>query len=115
VRPGQEAPEAAGKINVPVLTIDGQISAGLRPPNLVMIDVEGAEIDVLEGMRKTLQAHRPVVICEVHWVAPVEFLEKFRRISGYDAYDVTELGGGVLPQGADRYHVRMTPRVHSAA
>jgi hypothetical protein len=33
---------------------------------LVKIDVEGAEIAVLEGMRQTITEHRPAVICELH-------------------------------------------------
>jgi FkbM family methyltransferase len=39
---------------------------GLRAPDLVKLDVEGAELLVLEGMRRSLEAHRPGLICELH-------------------------------------------------
>ena len=52
---------------VPSTTVDVFVCAGHRPPTLVKIDVEGAENLVLKGMRDTLSAHRPVVVCEVHY------------------------------------------------
>jgi FkbM family methyltransferase len=39
---------------------------GLRPPDLVKLDVEGAELLVLEGMRRCLETQRPALICELH-------------------------------------------------
>jgi hypothetical protein len=33
-----------------------------------MIDVEGAEIDVLRGMADTIGEHKPIIVCEVHWI-----------------------------------------------
>ena len=36
-----------------------EVTAGtIRPPAFVKIDVEGAELDVIEGMRRTIAAHR---------------------------------------------------------
>lgn len=59
-------PDRRGAITVEVVTIDDVVAArGLLPPSLVKIDVEGAELDVLRGMRATLAAHRPVLICEL--------------------------------------------------
>jgi FkbM family methyltransferase len=61
-----------------------------RPPSLVKVDVEGGEIDVLEGGRVTLARHHPVLLIEAHSnqaVAEVrEFLNPFR-------YTVETLGG----------------------
>lgn len=37
----------------------------LPPPNLLKIDVEGAEIEVLGGARNLLEQYRPIVLCEV--------------------------------------------------
>ena len=35
-------------------------------PGVVKIDVEGHEIAVIRGMRRTLADHRPVILCEMH-------------------------------------------------
>jgi FkbM family methyltransferase len=59
-------PDRRGSVSVEVVAIDDLIREGsLRSPSLVKIDVEGAELEVIRGMKATLQAHRPVVICEL--------------------------------------------------
>jgi precorrin-6B methylase 2 len=37
-----------------------------RPPRFVKIDVDGSELEVLEGMSETLRTHAPALIVEVH-------------------------------------------------
>jgi len=34
--------------------------------DLVKLDVEGAELNVLRGMKNTLQSHHPGILVEVH-------------------------------------------------
>jgi FkbM family methyltransferase len=54
-------------IEIELVAVDDLLRAGtLAPPTVVKIDVEGAEIAVLDGMRETLERHRPAVICELH-------------------------------------------------
>jgi FkbM family methyltransferase len=62
-----EHPYTEQVIEVDLVSIDDLLAAGeIRPPTLVKIDVEGAELAVLEGMRSTIEAHRPAIICELH-------------------------------------------------
>lgn len=59
-------PDPAGSLEVRTVTVDELVRSGaLRPPTVIKIDVEGAEVDALEGMVETLREHRPVVVCEV--------------------------------------------------
>ena len=59
-------PDAVGTIEVPVVALDDLIEAGQVPvPDVVKIDVEGAEEAVLDGMRRTMSVHRPVLVIEV--------------------------------------------------
>jgi FkbM family methyltransferase len=52
---------------VATLRID-TLAKSLAPPSVIKIDVEGAELQVLEGGSATLAAHRPVLLIE----APTE-------------------------------------------
>jgi FkbM family methyltransferase len=52
-------------MEVELVAVD-ELVGELPPPTVVKIDVEGAELAVLEGMRATIDAHRPAIICELH-------------------------------------------------
>lgn len=59
-------PDAAGAMDVEVTTLDLFLQqVGGRPPGLVKIDVEGAEINVLQGMAMTIERCRPAVLVEI--------------------------------------------------
>ncbi|OGT93976.1 MAG: hypothetical protein A2083_05765 [Gemmatimonadetes bacterium GWC2_71_9] len=61
--PGETGPT----VDVEMVAIDDLVAAGaIRPPALVKIDVEGAELEVIAGMRRTIAAHRPTILCEMH-------------------------------------------------
>jgi FkbM family methyltransferase len=98
--------DVSGRVRVSVSTLDAQL-ASLRPPDLVKVDIEGAEVAALRGASKLLGEHRPTLICELHGTnrAVTELLESH----GYDvrAVETPEIS----PQDAEWYvHVLATPR-----
>jgi Methyltransferase FkbM domain len=56
-------------------------SGRIRPPDVVKIDVEGAELAVLGGMGSTLAERRPTVICEVDGETPELVAGKRKEIA----------------------------------
>ncbi len=59
-------PDLKGALTVDLMTIDAMINQKMiTPPSLAKIDVEGAELDVLEGMVKTIELYHPVIIFEI--------------------------------------------------
>jgi len=57
-----------GEILVPTTTLDSCIYGenGLHPPDIIKIDVEGAELEVLEGASRALTEFHPKMFLEVH-------------------------------------------------
>ena len=78
---------------VPSLNLD---SLALPAPDLVKMDVEGAESAVLNGAQRTLREVRPVVFVALHSVQQREICGTLLRQSGYSIYDLD----GVLLKGA---------------
>lgn len=63
----QESESGTNQITVKTRSLDSMIAAGdVPPPQLIKIDVEGAEEDVLKGATKTLQDHGPLICLEFH-------------------------------------------------
>ena len=84
-------------------------SSRIPPPDLVLIDVEGAELQVLEGMLDTIRESLPAMMIEVHWLGETfpAFFEKLLRPLGYR---MTTYGGGSIPAGMTRYHALLIAR-----
>jgi FkbM family methyltransferase len=51
-------------VSVVTVTLDWLLEQGVAP-NVLKIDVEGAELSVLEGARRVLAEAHPVILCEV--------------------------------------------------
>jgi hypothetical protein len=93
-------------VRVAVSTLDAQLES-LAPPDLVKMDIEGAEVAALRGASKLLDEHRPTLICELHGTngAVTELLEQH----GYEVRVVET--PQIRPQDAEWYvHLLATPR-----
>jgi FkbM family methyltransferase len=96
---GHLADDGDDLVSVQSTTVDAFVGSGNRPPNVVKIDVEGAEDLVLAGMFDTLRAHRPVILCELHydWSDPRRgVITSLLREAGYDEQTLA-LDGGSMP------------------
>ena len=94
---------------IPCSTIDNLITEKkLRPPSVIMIDIEGSEFHAICGMRETLKKYHPTIIMEVHWLIE-EFRQTYEEILQPLGYSVRTLDGSPLPTEPVRYHVIFTP------
>lgn len=91
-------------LQVPAYSLD---DLRLPPPALIKMDVEGAESAVLEGARRMLREHRPVVFVALHGAEQrrrcIEQLEK----AGYRLY---ELDGKPLPDAPETDEIYALPQ-----
>ena len=77
-------------------------------PALLLIDIEGAELDALEGALGMIARHLPVIMVEVHWLGKgfIDFFERSLKPLGYVA---TTYEGKPLETGNTRYHALLLP------
>lgn len=76
-------PDLTRAMEVSVLSIDYLIESGrIEVPAMVKIDVEGTEMAVLDGMRRTLDLHRPMVVFEVDDEQPAVAETKYAALAG---------------------------------
>jgi FkbM family methyltransferase len=106
-----EGRSTPAQLEVDATSLDAFFDADEPQPALVKIDVEGAEAQVLKGMRRLLQTARPALAIEFHdeagWVGRRELLD-----AGYDLY--TPAGVRLDPaRDVERvYHCIALPREH---
>jgi hypothetical protein len=58
-----------------------KLAEGLTPPNVIKLDVEGAESEVLKGAGRIF---RPVLLCEIHDDENARFAQEWLRERDYD-------------------------------
>jgi FkbM family methyltransferase len=84
-------------VEVEVSTVDDEIAhAGLHP-TVVKIDVEGGELRVMAGMKRTISVYRPAILVEV---TPETARELARLLEGYSGLRVA--GGRLDPLESGR-------------
>ena len=97
------------------ITLDGFVAEGNTFPFLIKIDVEGAEVDVLQGARGVLAQYHPLVLCETHGQAAARGVYEILCEHGYDLFIVHD---GVrpinsfedMPDNMDEGHVFARPK-----
>jgi FkbM family methyltransferase len=103
---GTLSPNATAAVSerVDVTTLDRDIAAAsLPPPDLIKIDIEGWELEALQGARATLDAHHPGLLLEMHGETMAEKKRKASEIvaflldSGYGDVVHVETGTTVTP------------------
>lgn len=100
------SPRCNEKIIVESTTIDEYLSGKefYNKINFVKMDVEGAEYNVLEGMKKTLKSNPSLkILCEFspkqireHKLEPEDVLDQLLRF-GFKIYPITTAGEKIIP------------------
>jgi FkbM family methyltransferase len=87
--------QAQEKIVVQVETLDRLVQSGqLEKPDLIKIDVEGAEMSVLQGAEQTLREYQPQLFIEIHSRSLAKDCSDFLQQLNYS---ITVLETGNLP------------------
>lgn len=116
IRPSQQV---SGRIfRVPSISIDEYCERERARPDLIKIDVEGAELLVLRGAGRTLRDHRPLVIiefCEVNqrqFGFTIKCLEDYLQGCSYDLFRIVENGLEAYKEveGKGEFNVLAVPR-----
>lgn len=104
-----EGRPTAPELEVPATSLDAYFGADREAVDLVKIDVEGAEGDVLAGMRRLLREGRPEVVLEFHnetgWQGRYELFD-----AGYDLYEISGVRLDPAKDVERRYHCLALPR-----
>jgi FkbM family methyltransferase len=98
------------EIEVPVTTVDAAVREhDLRMPDVIKIDVEGAEIDVLRGALETIRRSRPLIVVEVHGIGSefADFADQELSSLGYRGETMST--GEALPRDGSRFHAVLAP------
>jgi FkbM family methyltransferase len=72
-------------IEVPAISLDAFTEQGHPRPDVVKIDVEGAECGVLKGGERLFSRSQPALICEVHHAQAAEWIAPWLGARGYAA------------------------------
>lgn len=85
--------EPDGEIEVPVTTLDYELSRGVAAPHVIKIDAEREEVRVLEGARSLLLERSPILFLSTHSEALRAQCQSLLRDLRYAAsvFDETEL------------------------
>lgn len=99
--------QTRAEVPVELVTGDDLVAAGEPPPDVVKVDVEGAEIQVLDGMERVLREHGPALVIELHETNR-GVAERLRAV-GYAMENLD--GPEPIEEAASDVHVLARPQV----
>lgn len=92
--------DRAGQIEVRVVSLDEMMAEGRLPRvDVIKIDVEGAELEVLEGAKEVLTRYRPRLVVELHNPEMDRKCPEFLRQLGYQIEPMDLWEDGVTVRG----------------
>ena len=101
--------QTTGNIEAETVALDEVFRSLGLAPDVIKMDVQGAEMDALRGAEETLREHHPVLFLEVHpkivgdFGATVDRIYEFLEKHGYELHLINEhrgTGGRLLPSPA---------------
>ncbi len=73
-----------GKIEVRAIQLDEFVFAEGNPaPQLIKMDIEGAEWEALQGARALLERAKPKLLCEIHHPEQIGIIQEYLQRLGY--------------------------------
>ncbi|HVF79613.1 MAG TPA: FkbM family methyltransferase [Solirubrobacteraceae bacterium] len=98
--------DVRAQLDVRIVSIDELVTSGaIPPPDVLKIDTEGAELQAIEGMRTTIERHRPAIVCELH-----DTNAEFCALVDELGYVTTNLDGPQPVVAAGPVHALALPR-----
>ena len=93
------------QIEVQVVTLDEIVqSEQILPPDIIKIDIEGAEFMMLQGAVDTISEYKPVILGEIH---SKELMESVDQVLKHHAYSIEILETGDTDmREADAFQIR---------
>jgi FkbM family methyltransferase len=112
---GHVAAANEASVTVRAITVD-ELTAEHGPPQVVFIDVEGYELHVLRGARRTLASHRPDLFVEVHMGVGLDRFGDADDLlallpDGYEVLVSLSEEGPYVPLAKGRDHLRQHSRI----
>lgn len=88
-------------------TLDDYLDASSPlPPNVMKVDIEGAEVDMLEGSQDCISRYRPLIFLAVH--SP-QLMKEVEKICASIEYSMLSLEGEYLKPGDYAGEVQLIP------
>jgi FkbM family methyltransferase len=99
-----------GSMRVRCIQLDEEVQSGrLPPPDFLKIDVEGAELKLLNGARSTLARYKPEIVLDTHTFLGGEFAPLHQQCSAF----LRDLGYNLQSIGSSDPHT--SREIHAVA